>query len=458
MRAPRWLAAAVAAGLLAALPGLAAGATAPLVEQIATFHGSLARTGYTPTGIGIDRSDLTRLALEWEYPSTSVISAQPTVVGSVVYWGNWSGDEYATTAAGENLWSTNLGTTVDRSCDPDEAGVASTAAVGTVGGSPRVFVGGGAANVVSLDATTGAVLWDVRIGPLQHSFVWDSPALYDGSVYLGLSSFGDCPLVRGRVIRLDAATGAQLASNYLVTKSCRGAGVWSSPAIDAAAGVLYVTTGNASCTTPLQNAVLELNSETLRVESSWQIPPADWVSDSDWGSTPTLFAAEIGGRSVAMVGSAAKNGVFYALERASLSRGPAWTYRVAAGGDCPQCGDGSISPAAFDGARLFVAGGRTTVGANHCGGSVDALAPATGTPIWRDCFAGAILGPLTEVPGVVFATPGDELVGLDTATGATLFRFTDPDRAVFYGGATVEGNRLVVGDTAGNLFQFALTG
>ncbi len=38
--------------------------------------------------------------------------------------------------------------------------------------------------------------------PVRHKarlLIWSSPAVYNGSVYIGLSSRGDCPLVRGEL-------------------------------------------------------------------------------------------------------------------------------------------------------------------------------------------------------------------------------------------------------------------
>lgn len=425
---------------------------------LATYHTDLQRQGYAPKETTITAHNVPSLTQLWtaDANASSVISDEPTVYNGVAYWGDWSGDEHATSAAGKSLWETPLGTTFHAGCEPTHAGIASSATVGTVNGTQVVVTGGGNATVAELNASTGKVIWDTRIGTQDDGFVWGSPTLYAGSVYIGLASFGDCPLVASGLFMLNAATGAVEHEFRTVPSGCLGGGVWSSPAIDSTENAVFVTTGNATCNTPLQEAMLKLNASTLTLESSWAVPASQRVNDSDWGSTPTLFTAEIGGVIVPLVGSADKNGIFYALDRDAVSKGPVWEYQVATGGDCPQCGNGSISPAAWDGTTLYVAGGTTTVGSTSCAGSVDALDPATGQPLWHDCeLGGPVLGGLMAVPGLVFATEGASLVALYARNGENLFSFADPSTQVFYSGATVAGGALYAADTDGTLFAFA---
>src|SRR5205814_10589746 len=62
-----------------------------------------------------------------------------------------------------------------------------------------------------------------------------------------------------------------------------------------------------------------------------------------------------------------------ALDRANIANGPVWRAQIAVGGSCPECGQGSISSNAWDGSRLYVAGGNTTINGNTCKGSLRAL-------------------------------------------------------------------------------------
>ena len=70
-----------------------------------------------------------------------------------------------------------------------------------------------------------------------------SPAVFGNSVYIGVSSFGDCPLVQGQILQLNRVTGALQNQFNIVPNGCIGGGVWGSLTVDAAAGTLYFATG-----------------------------------------------------------------------------------------------------------------------------------------------------------------------------------------------------------------------
>jgi hypothetical protein len=432
-------------------------ATVPVTIELATYHGDLGRDGYSPdTAIRVD--NVSGLQELWADHAAGAITDQPAIVNGIAYWGDWAGKEHATNATGKSLWSTYLGQTDAPGCNPSLVGIASSPTVGTVNGTKVVITGGGASDVAELRASTGAVVWDTRIAPPDGGFVWSSPVLYDGSIYIGISSFGDCPLVASAVFMVNAATGAvEHEFSTVPAGGCLGGGVWSSPAIDAAEDALFVTTGNTTCTTPLQDAMLKLSLANLALVGSWAVPAGQRVSDSDWGSSPTLFTAEIGGQLEQLVGSADKNGIFYALDTTALSRGPIWEYQIAQGGGDPQNGNGSIAPATWDGTTLYVAGGATTISGNTCLGSVDALDPATGQPLWSDCLDdGPVLAALTSVPGVVVAMTGSDLVALQASDGDQLFEWADANHTPFYGPAVVSGPVVFAGNTDGNLFAWAV--
>jgi outer membrane protein assembly factor BamB len=101
-------------------------------------------------------------------------------------------------------------------------------------------------------------------------------------------------------------------------------------------------------------AIVALDATTLSLKGSWQIPPGEASSDSDFGAGATLFD-DPSGR--ALVGAANKDGYFYALDRSTLTE--VWESQLDTGGDNP-LGSGSISPAAI---------------ANACSSSVQGTAP-----------------------------------------------------------------------------------
>lgn len=271
-----------------------------------------------------------------------------------VAWGSWDGYEHATKLNGTQVWQQNLGQTNDTNCFPPTVGVASTATVAsmTFGGTktPVVLVGGGAADFYALNANTGAVIWRTPLGTYPDYFTWASPNVYKGSVYVGLVSFGNCPLVHGQPMQMNASTGAIQHVFDVAPKGCKSGGVWGSSTIDETDGSIYFGTGNGKCNkvAPLYSiSLVKLRASDLTYLSSWQIPLAQrTTADNSFGSTPTLFQATINGVVHQLVGIDDENGMYYAFDRTNISNGPVWQDAVANTGSCPECGDGSVSPSA----------------------------------------------------------------------------------------------------------------
>jgi outer membrane protein assembly factor BamB len=417
------------------------------------------RTGFAAGESGFNPASVKNLHLAWQASDTGPdhgVFSQPVVSNGLVYWGSFDGRERATDTSGHLVWQRNLGTTSPPGCtDPSAAGIVSTATVTTdvpIGTATSVlYVAGGNSKVYALNAATGAVLWSYDVGGNPNTFVWSSPAVLGNSVYIGVSSFGDCPLVRGRLLQLNRVTGALQNTFNVVPKGCTGGGVWGSPTVDAVAGTIYFATGNAgNCTRsePLAPALVEVRASDLSLVGSWAVPPAQQSEDSDFGSTPTLFSGVIGGQSQPLVGVINKNGVFYAFERDVLPSGPLWRRRIATGGGDPPSGQGDIAPAAFDGTTLYVGGDVTS----NCAGTVNALNPSTGAFLWRHCFSGGfVLGAVTVSSGGVIAVgEGNNIAVLSARTGAA--RFTYAGTGPFWGPPSIVGGTLYEGDMAGNLY------
>jgi polyvinyl alcohol dehydrogenase (cytochrome) len=416
------------------------------------------RSGFNSSETSINPTTASHLKLHWTHTAAGAITTQPVEANNLIYWGSWdAGFEHATNLTNGHVWTIPLGTTTDTSCNPVSVGVASTSTVATINGRSMLFVGGGNAHFYALDALNGSTIWNTSLGSSPSHFIWSSPAVYNGSVYIGLASFGDCPLVQGQMIQLNASTGAIQHTFNVVPNNCTGGGVSGSPTIDQAAGKLYFATGNGgSCgsSEPYAIAMVELNASDLTFVDSWPVPSSEQVPDSDFVNTPTLFTGSGG---TPMVGVANKNGKFYAFNRSSISRGgsgPVWKAQIAIGGDCPQCGNGSISPAAWDGTTLYAAGGSVSINGSSCKGSVSALNPATGAFIWRHClFDGAVLAAVTLVPGLVVACQGRYVMVFSASSGATLFRFFDGNSgSAFWGAASISNGVLYVGNIDGHLY------
>src|SRR5260221_9783078 len=331
-----------------------------------TYGYDNARDNFNAAETIITPSTAPQLKQKWAHAGANGISDEPTVVGGIVYWGSWDGYVHATSASnGAHVWSAFIGQTTDSSCNPPRVGVASSPTAVSVNGQLDVFVGGGNANFYALNASTGSILWHTSLGASPSTFIWDSPAVFNGSVYIGTSSFGDCPLIQSKFYQLNAATGAIQNTFNIVPSGCTGGGLWGSPTSDETAGTIFMATGNpGSCSGSEPNtfALVELNASNLGFVSRFQLPSNQTPGDSDFGSTPTLFTSSTG----PMVGVANKNGKYYAFNRDDIAAGPVWTDQVANGGQCPQCGSGSISPSAWDGNNLYIGGGNNPNNGSRC--------------------------------------------------------------------------------------------
>jgi polyvinyl alcohol dehydrogenase (cytochrome) len=411
----------------------------------------------------------TPLSLLWMHGAAgSGMALNEAVVNGVVYWGAVDGHVRAMTSSGSLLWTSPfLGQTTFCSAT-SPIGISSTPAVATVSingvATSVVFVGGGgspAAIFYALNASTGAIIWHTTLRSATGAYIWASPVVYTPkgsphpSVYVGFSSQGDCPLVQGAVFQMDATSGGIQHVFNTVPNGCVGASVWGSTTIDGAAGAVYFATGNGGPTTkcsvpePYGVAVVELSASTLSYIGSWQVPAAQQTTDSDFGSTPTLFTATIGGVVTPMVGAVNKNGVYYAFRRGALGSGPVWTARIANGGGSL---NGSLSSSAWDGARLYAGGGATTINGVTCKGSLRALNPATGLFIWQACFTGsAVVGAVAAIPGLVVIGEGRTIAAVNSSTGKVVSSYVESNAGLF-GEPTIGAGVLYMADSAGNIY------
>lgn len=424
-----------------------------------TYLSDPGRSGFNPTETTITPATAPNLKFRWKYATGSAIYSEPVDVGGISYVGANNGNEYAVNATGGLVWSSQVGVSKSTTCPNYGVIGAATVADITLNGvsTSAVFIGGGNRQVYALNAATGVVIWHTPVGTSTSDFIWDSPAVYQGAVYIGVASLCDRPLTQGLVYQLDATTGSILHTFAVVPKGCIGAGVWGSPTVDAAGGALYVATGNqGKCASheAYAEAVVKLSLATLTYLDSWQVPAAQQLPDGDFGSTPTLFSASVSGVARSLIGVANKNGLYYALDRTALHVGPVWTARVASGGGSPTGGYGSISPSAWDGTTLYAAGGKTTIKGVSCGGNVGALNPATGGFMWRDCFPQPVLGAVVGVPGVIEVGAGNKIEVMAAASGAILFSFKAPTGGLFRGAASISHGTLYQANKDGTLYVF----
>ncbi len=459
------LAAGGAAGAQPLRPAARSSRAAVTTTVLGMFLGNLSRTSDTADP-SITTTTVHALKERWIIRAGASISAEPLVYNGVIYWADWGGYETASNATtGRRIWRVYLGVTVGQRahhCTPNRAGVASSASLVLVNGALRLIVGTGAGGIASINASNGKIAWQRRIAPRVGGMIWSSPAVIDGSVYIGVASLGDCPLVVGKVDRLSAATGALQAQFAMsLPKGCSGDTVWSAPSIDPTLKALFITSANSNttkgkyCYTKDADSIFKLSLTTLKAEAHWQVPRGQQFRGSDIGASPTLFNVRLKGHTVGLVGAADKNGIFYALRQSNLSL--VWSLRFATSGNCPQCDGGTIASAAFDGTSLYLGSTKANVGKKQCRGTLRKVNPANGKVVWTLCLYDPVLAAPTAVAGVVFVTYGPQVNAIATATGKKLFSYFDPTKnALQWATVAVAGSWVYVPDMSGGLRAFEL--
>ena len=422
-----------------------------------TFLGNEGHTSFNAAETVINPTTAPNLKLLWTHKASGNISTQPIVANSMLYWGSYDGLEHASSLSdGNDIWTTNLGQSVD--CRRATHGVLSTAAVASalIGGvtTTVVFVGGGDANLYALDANSGAIIWQTTLGTPPNTFLYSSPTVFNGSVYIGVSAQADCSKIQGHIVQVDASTGAIQHTFYVVPTGCVGGSVWSSPTIDVNTSIVYVSSaerGLCNKKEKIVESLIALHASDLSLIGSWQVPATEMILDGDFGSSPTLFTATISGTPHMMVGLTNKNGIYYAFDRTNISAGPLWEVRLAT----PP--GPSIASSAWDGTTLYVAAGAATVNGASCAGSLSALNPATGASLWQDCLNYDALSSVTVVPGLAEVAVGTSMIVVDTTTGNQLFSFQDTSRrnSNFLGPGCISNGVLYQSNMDGKMYAFA---
>ncbi|HEX8994998.1 MAG TPA: PQQ-binding-like beta-propeller repeat protein [Ktedonobacterales bacterium] len=414
------------------------------------YQHDIQRSGASGAAI-IGPMDMPQLRPQWTYQTGSGLVAEPAIVSGVAYVGSWDGYEYAiNTSTGQVIWKTFLGTTSVPGCFPFNAGVSSSATVQ----NGMVYVGGGDSYWYALNASDGTVAWRVFVGDNSVTgghYNWSSPAIYNGYAFVGTASFGDCPLVQGQVLQIDLTSHQVVNTFNLVPNGQTGGGIWGSPTVDPATGTVYVATGNSSWGPGYYGqGIVALDATTLALKDFWVVPQNQANGDSDFGNTPILFTD---GNGRQLVGAVNKNGIVYALLRSNLAAGPVWQTTVAYGGECPECGDGSVSSMTFANNTLYVAGGNTSINGVGFGGSVNALNPTTGAFIWRHGETNSALAPVTYDDGVIYSEPGAYFEAFDANAGTRLFSYKVGG---MYAGASISNGQVIFGSTNGTIYDMAL--
>ena len=341
------------------------------------------------------------LTLAWQFsPATSGFLSSPVVYNGVIYIGSKSGFFYALNeTTGAVIWKRFIGIVPPLTCGRQGFTSTATVAPDPATGNPTVYVYGATGYLYAMSAADGTDVWPpaavaITSTTVNDYYAWSSPLVTGGNIYVGISSQCDVPLVRGGLSEFSQASGALENTFFTTPPQSVGAGIWSSAATDGQS--IYVTTGNGDLDS-LGFSVIKL-SPSLAQESIWRVPSNQLVDDSDFGGSPGIWTAFIGGVKTTLVGASNKNGTFYAFKTSALPAGPVWQRAIAKGG-------GNVAAPVFDGTHLFLAATRTTIGGVRYEGSVRKVNPATGGVVWQTGLTGKIIGtPTIDGAGVIAAS------------------------------------------------------
>jgi polyvinyl alcohol dehydrogenase (cytochrome) len=437
---------------------------------------------------GLRADQVPQLKLKWAFgfPGGGRAFAQPTVVGGRIFAGSDSGKIYSLDAgSGCIYWMFKADTPVR-----------SAISIGPVGAKWVAYFGDQRAQAYAVDAATGVLLWKVRVEEHPAAMITGAPALYEGRLYVPDSSYEEvtgaapkyeCCKFRGAVTALDAATGKQIWKSYTIAEAPHpvrknkqgtqlwgpsGAGVWSSPTIDAKLRAVYVTTGDAYSDPAARtsDSFLAFDMDTGKLLWSRQLTAGDAYNlgcptgdncpetngpDFDFGCSPNLVDLPNGKRALV---AGQKSGMVHALDPDQQGE-LLWSVRVGKGGPLGGVQWGNAS----DGQNVYaaVSDHYATKNLSEAGGMF-ALKLATGERVWSTPPPGcskpgcspAQSAAVTVIPGVVFSGSLDgHLRAYATADGRIVW---DVDTAVEYqavngvkakGGSLDGPGAVVVGGT-----------
>ena len=451
---------------------------------------------------GITAADLPRLTLRWAFaiPDTFEMRSQPTVAGGALYVGGSNGTLYALDfATGCVRWTYQAAAGVRTGV------VVSPWAAGDASARPLAYFGDSLGNAYALDAATGAEVWALRAGDHGVAILTGTPTLHGNTLYVPVSSNEEgaaalpsyeCCTFRGSLLALDALTGEELWRTYMVDEPQQqgtsaagarqfgpsGVAIWSAPLVDAARGLVYVTTGDnySLPATPLSDALVALDMETGEIAWATQVTPGDsWNvacaaasdapncpedsgPDADFGAAPIL-AQGSDGRDYLLAGQ--KSGIAYGFNPDSGAL--LWQTRVGRGGIL----GGIHFGIAADSGRLYAPVNDGNFGmANPDPGrpGISAIDITTGEVLWHHAAVNVCNGkPMCE-PGysaAITVTPELVLAGgtdahfriLSAQTGAILWdmdldrEFTSVNGATGHGGSmsgaaaalAIDGNLVI---------------
>jgi outer membrane protein assembly factor BamB len=303
---------------------------------------------------------------------------------------------------GSNGWKQYVGTNME--CGGLPVGVPATPAYsgGILVVPGNDIVGDHRVHLFGLDFDTGKILWSTPLGSdvkaqdgTPAHVLFSPPVIWNGFVYQGLATKGDCPLVNDAgVYKIDITTG-QVVAFFPTSQGCLGASVWGGITVDSDTGSIFFGTGNGSCTRAQSLFWLDSN---LNLIASWQSQQAS--GDLDFGGTGVVIP------SLGLYIAGQKSGWIYGMDDSTPSAfqaGPKWQQQLFVSADSPGKNVGTIAPLMYDSTYIYPVGGASNDG--KCpAGTIYQLQPTDGTVLGEVCLDGASTGGVMGIPGHLFVS------------------------------------------------------
>jgi streptogramin lyase len=313
------------------------------------------------SGVGIAPDNVGALDLQWALavPGATEMRSQPVAAGGVLFMGTVNGNVLAIDqASGCIRWQFAANGPVRSSLNLDT----------TADGKPTLYFADDLANVYAINAENGRMRWSTSLRWFPVTIVSGSLAFHDDVLYVPISTFETalagidaypCCRSHGGVVALNAVTGEQVWQ-YETTPNAQkvgttsagtdiwgpsGAAVWTTPAIDAERGRLYIGTAQNMSAPATHNSDSVIALDMATGEEAWVFQalagdiwnvachlgrancPADAGPDFDFGGAITLTRDADGGD---LIVAGQKSGNVYALDP-DRSGAIVWQQRLSQG-------------------------------------------------------------------------------------------------------------------------------
>ncbi len=414
-----------------------------------TYMGSNNRDGHN-----LDYYSVKNFCSMKPYPLNSTVYSQiVTDISGISYIGDNNGYLHAIDlATRKEHWKTFLGQTTTVGCGRQTVGISSTPTII----NNIIYVGGGDQYWYAIRKSDGHILWSFTPGTTTHPntvtsshtpqvikaiaattngdnggyYNWASPLIVGNAksgyyAYIGTASYGDCPLVTGRLILMRLSDHKVMKVFSVVPTGQIGGGIWTSPSDDAIdpstplskLHTIFITTGTATeppSQQPYSESIVALDANTLKVKSHFRIPPNS--NDWDWGSSPTFYVDRFRHKHVAAVN---KNGLLYLFDPHNVSK-PQFVIRIGIGGSDPLKGGAPISGCTSLKGQLYCSGSIIKIGKTTYKGSLSKIdiLPGRNPVVYQKGFNnGFVIGSLSSTNTEIIVPAGSSILLLNPATG-----------------------------------------